>query len=60
MFERVEVDELAALIIIVAGLVYSFKDFNNGWNMVVFGAGYLFGKGNPLRKRPTSGGIPQG
>ena len=44
-------DELAALGIIAAGLAYTFKNFDNGWKMVMFGAGYLFGKGNPLRRR---------
>ena len=46
------VDEIAAIMIIGAGLVLCCKDqYDNGWKLIMLGAGYLFGKGNPLRRR---------
>ena len=50
------IDDLAALAIVMTGLgICVVGDFDKGWKLLIFGAGYLFGKGNPLRRIGGSG-----
>jgi len=43
-------DEIVAIAIVIGGLILCAKQrFDEGWKMIVFGAGYLFGKNAPRR-----------
>ena len=47
--ERIS-DELVAILIVIAGLIYLFtSDFQNGYTLVSAGTGYLFGKSVPKK-----------